>query len=151
MYYLNLKPEKSGKGYFVDGHEREDVIQHRKMFIDQFAILETKTAIFYGDLTTAKIIMLASPMNFTLASLRRDCTFRFEDLQRNLPRYLENIPLPFVKRAARHCLRYMDGYRSGLVGPVLDDAMKKFRGHRMIPRENLQLIKDEFENKCKHV
>jgi transposase len=79
------------------------------------------------------------------ADLRRDCSFNFNDLQEKLPRLLDNISLPFVKRVARHCYRFMDGYRKGLVGPVLDYAMRKYKGHRMIPAESLQLVKDEFD------
>ena len=79
--------------------------------------------------------------------LRRLCTFSFKDLQTRLPEYLDNIPLPFVKRASRHCLRYMDGYRAGLVGPELDYAVKKYKGHHMIPRENLAIVQDEFKKK----
>ena len=75
------------------------------------------------------------------------CTFSFSDLKRQLPELLDSIiiPLPFVKRASRHCLRYMNGYRIGLIGPELDYAIRKYKGHRMIPQENLQLIKDEFK------
>ena len=78
------------------------------------------------------------------AVLRRGCTFSFNDLQTNLPQYLDNIPLSFVRRATRHCTRFMDGYRAGLVGPLLDYAMKKYKGHRMIPRDSLRIIEDEF-------
>jgi hypothetical protein len=79
------------------------------------------------------------------AQLRRLCTFSFKDLETRLTQHLDNIPLPFVKRASRHCLRYMDGYRAGLVGPELDYAIKKYKGHRMIPRENLEIIQSEFK------
>ena len=81
------------------------------------------------------------------ADLRRDCSFTFADLQVKLPLLIDNIPLPFVKRAERHCFRFMTGYRQGLVGPVLDYAMKKFRGHRMIPSESIQVVKDEYQRK----
>ena len=39
----------------------------------------------------------------------------------------------------------MDGYRAGLVGPELDYAVKKYKGHRIIPRENLEIIQSEFK------
>ena len=81
------------------------------------------------------------------AKLRRMCTFNFSDLKKRLPELLESIPIPFVRRASRHCLRYMNGYRLGLNGPELDYAIKKYKGHRMIPPENLQIIKDEFKEK----
>jgi len=52
----------------------------------------------------------------------------------------------FLRRGdSERCLRYMDGYRIGLIGPELDYAIRKYKGHRMIPPENLQLIKDEFK------
>jgi len=41
----------------------------------------------------------------------------------------------------------MDGYRAGLVGPELDYAVKKYKGHRMIPRENLAIVQAEFKKK----
>ena len=41
----------------------------------------------------------------------------------------------------------MDGYRAGLIGPELDYAVKKYKGHRMIPRENLAIVQDEFKKK----
>jgi hypothetical protein len=82
---------------------------------------------------------------YVKAKLRRMCTFSFSDLKKRLPELLDRIPLPFVKRASRHCLRYMDGYRQGLIGPELDYAIRKYRGHRMIPTENLELIKEEFK------
>jgi len=78
------------------------------------------------------------------AILRRDCSFNFNDLVLSLPHHLDSVSLPFIKRASRHCLRFfMDGYRAGLVGPLLDYAMKKYKGHRMIPRDNLRLIEEE--------
>ena len=82
---------------------------------------------------------------YVKAKLRRLCTFSFSDLKRRLPELLDSIPLPFVKRASRQCLRYMDGYRLGLIGPELDYAVRKYKGHRMIPPQNLQVIKDEFK------
>ena len=53
---------------------------------------------------------------YVKAKLRRMCTFSFSDLKKRLPELLDRIPLPFVKRASRHCLRHMDGYRQGLIG-----------------------------------
>ena len=70
---------------------------------------------------------------------------KLKSLETRLTQHLDNIPLPFVKRASRHCLRYMDGYRAGLVGPELVYAIKKYKGHRMIPRENLEIIQSEFK------
>jgi len=60
---------------------------------------------------------------YTKAKLRRMCTFSFSDLKKRLPELLDSIPISFVKRASRHCFRYMDGYRLGLTGPELDTQL----------------------------
>ena len=39
----------------------------------------------------------------------------------------ELMPISFVRKAFDHCLRFMHGYRSGLVGPVLEYAVKKIQ------------------------
>ena len=46
-----------------------------------------------------------------------------------------------------YCLRFMSGYREGLVGPELDYAVKKYRGHRCIPVGQLELIRAAFLQK----
>jgi hypothetical protein len=67
------------------------------------------------------------------ASLRRNCAFSFAQLRDGMDPTLQNIPLPFIKRVANHCFRFMDGYRLGLSGPMLDYAVKKYKGHRRLP------------------
>ena len=61
--------------------------------------------------------------------------------------YTTRLPLDFVQKAFMYCLRFMSGYREGLVGPELDFAVKKYRGHRSIPVGQVELIKAEFEKK----
>ena len=79
---------------------------------------------------------------------RRTCAYNFKDLEREFPRtYTERLPLEFMQRAFMYCLRFMSGYREGLVGPQLDYAVKKYKGHRCIPVGQLQLIKDAFERR----
>ena len=39
----------------------------------------------------------------------------------------------------------MSGYRENLTGPLLDYAMKKYKGRRMIPSVNLALIEEQFK------
>ena len=70
---------------------------------------------------------------YVKSKLRRSCTFDFNDLQHALPNALDNVPIQFVRRAARHCFRFMSGYRQGLEGPLLDYIMKKYTSHRRIP------------------
>jgi len=66
--------------------------------------------------------------------LRRDCTFRFDDLKRMLSETLRSVPLPFIRRAARSAFRWMSAYREGLTGPFLDYVVKKYSSHRCIPK-----------------
>ena len=82
------------------------------------------------------------------AQLRRQCTFSFKELGERLPFQLDNIPVALVKKVNRHCIRYMDVYRAGLIGPELDYAVKRFRGHKMIPRKSLELIKSQLKKKA---
>jgi hypothetical protein len=65
-------------------------------------------------------------------SLRKECRFSFADLERRLPQLIELFPLHQAKRALQHCLRFMDGYRNGLTGKLLQYTVKKYRGHRML-------------------
>ena len=89
---------------------------------------------------------------------RRHCTYSFKDLDSKdgLRKTIdERLPLLFVRKAARHAFRFIDGYRKGFTGAMLDYAVKKFKGHRAIPASSEQLIKNEFEarivNKAKKV
>ena len=86
------------------------------------------------------------------ASLRRTLVVNFEDLKIKLLEKLENLPLSYVRKVARSCLRFMSGYRMGLVGPLLDYTMKKYSGHRIIPRlceDAMDALGREWENKKK--
>ena len=79
---------------------------------------------------------------------RRNCTYNFKDLERELPViYTTRLPVDFVQKAFMYCLRFMSGYREGLVGPELDYAVKKYRGHRCIPVGQLELIRTAFLQK----
>ncbi len=83
------------------------------------------------------------------ASLRKHCTFNFKDLKLRLPATLRLIPTTFFKRAHRHCLRFMSGYRRGLEGPLLDYIVKKYKNHRAIS-DNMVIInqlKEEYKKK----
>jgi hypothetical protein len=53
------------------------------------------------------------------AYLRRKCEFNFNALQVALPDAIRDMPLKFVKRASRHCYRFISAYRAGLPA-VLD-------------------------------
>ncbi len=85
--------------------------------------------------------------------LRRECTFSFPDLCDKIDQEIMSIPLKFIRRIERYCFRFMDGYRHGLKGPLLDYAMKRYSSHRKFPfADNALLIaqlKEGYEEKKK--
>jgi hypothetical protein len=83
-------------------------------------------------------------------SLRHVCSFSYADLHARLPGALLSIPIPSIRRFSRHCFRFMDGYRQGLHGPVLDFIMKKFKAHRCIDPSSVGLLKEEFAKRVRH-
>ena len=42
------------------------------------------------------------------------------------------MPISFVQKVFDYCLRFMHGYRSGLVGPVLEYAVKKYKSQDLV-------------------
>ena len=83
------------------------------------------------------------------SKLRRECTFSFPDFCAKIDAELASIPLRFIRRIERFCFRFMDGYRNGLKGPLLNYAMRKYSSHRKFPfAENAALIQ-ELENEYK--
>ena len=80
---------------------------------------------------------------------RSTYTYQYNDLKTGLPvTFDELMPIPFVRKAFDHCLRFMHGYGSGLVGPVLEYAVKKYKSHRRLsPHIRLDEIASEFAEK----
>ena len=77
---------------------------------------------------------------------RRHCTYNYNSLKSGLPStMLSEMPIAFVRRAARHCYRFMSGYRQGLDGPLLDYTMKKYSGHRRIPDDIMVEVQAAFD------
>ena len=82
------------------------------------------------------------------AHLRKICTFSFKDLQKTLPTAIKTVPLAFMKKASRHCFRFMSAYREGLpAGPLIDFAMKEYSGHRRLPSNVIGEIIEEYKTK----
>jgi transposase len=69
--------------------------------------------------------------------LRKRCTYVYADLKETIPITCLAIPQTFIRKAYRHCFRYMSGYRCGLVGLELERAVKKYKSHRSIPKSLL--------------
>jgi len=82
---------------------------------------------------------------------RRKCDNSFRTLERELPNILKDIPVAFIRRTQRHCLKRMEGYRMGLSGPFLDFIMKKQKSHRCIDPEAIQLAQEQFLVKYPHL
>lgn len=67
--------------------------------------------------------------------LRRNCAYTFSDLEEKIDGHLhEIVPIAFIRRAARHCYRFMACYRQGLEGKLADIAMKKYSSHKRITK-----------------
>jgi len=80
------------------------------------------------------------------AKLRNEGLFQFQELLLRVVPLLKNeISISFVRKVSRHCFRYMTGYRLGLHGPELEFAMKKYKGHRRIPPDELQHIHEQLD------
>ena len=76
---------------------------------------------------------------------RSTCTYKYNDLKTGLPvTFDELMPISFVRKAFDYCLRLMRGYRSGLVGPVLEYAESH---RRLFPTIRLVEIAIEFAEK----
>jgi hypothetical protein len=88
---------------------------------------------------------------FVKNKLRRHCKYSYSDLERNFPVFLDEVPISFVKKAARHCYRFMSGYRNTeFTGPLLDYIMKKYSSHRKIPllvEAEIKNLKQEYKVK----
>eukprot|EP01039_Chlorochromonas_danica_P012511 gene12511-14331_t len=88
----------------------------------------TAARVFHCELNFIEMVW-----GYTKAALRKKCKFTFEDLRANVPALLDSVPLAFVRRASRHCNRFLSGYRRGFQGPILDYIMRKYKCHRTIP------------------
>jgi hypothetical protein len=77
---------------------------------------------------------------------RKTCTYNYKDLKDRLPTVLsKKMPLDFVRRAARFCLRFMSGYRACPSRPLLDFTMKKYKNHRSIPSGIIDTVTKQFD------
>ena len=80
---------------------------------------------------------------------RAHCTYNYKDLKTRLPITLD-LPMAYVQRAFDCCLRFMNGYRVGLTGAVLEYAVKKYKSHRRLSLSiNIHTIEEEHIQKKK--
>jgi hypothetical protein len=75
---------------------------------------------------------------------RANCTFTFKDHVKLVPKALESVTLCKIRKFARKSYRYMDAYRvrgndgNSLSSKMIEYAVKKYRGHRVIPYRILE-------------
>jgi hypothetical protein len=82
---------------------------------------------------------------YVKAKTRVICDYSAQGLLVAVPQVLEDVPLSFVRRVYRKCLRFADGYRRGLEGPLLEYASRKFSSHRRIPEFVMAELGADFE------
>ena len=106
----------------------------QKKWLTEVVTLRGHEIIFYPkyhcELNYIKMIW-----GYLKSLLRRKCTYNYKDLKNKIPDFLENkIPLSFIRRASRHCFRFMSAYRvKDLDQTMLNYCMKKYSSHRRIP------------------
>jgi hypothetical protein len=77
---------------------------------------------------------------------RQHCKYNYKDLKDNLPLTIsDKLSLSYVQKVYRSAFRFMTGYRLGMKGPLLDFAMKKYSGHRVIPSGLIAEINSQFD------
>ncbi|KAJ7084721.1 hypothetical protein C8R44DRAFT_529550, partial [Mycena epipterygia] len=63
-----------------------------------------------------------------------------EDLERNMNAALDAVPLESMQRFSTRSERFMDAYRKGLSGDQAAWAGKRYRGHRVLPKNIMALF-----------
>lgn len=104
----------------------------QKCWLEEVASKKSHQIIFYPKFH-CELNFIEMVWGYMKAKLRFLCTFNFQDLCDNVPLLLDNIDPTLIIKFVKHCFRFMQGYRVGLHGPVLDYAMKKYKSHRCIP------------------
>ena len=61
MYKLGFRPQEYNKGLYFDGHERPDVVEARKKYIENYAMLRKRLRMY--DTQTFEHSLLVEPEN----------------------------------------------------------------------------------------
>jgi hypothetical protein len=84
---------------------------------------------------------------FVKGKARAECGYSIAALDKKIPECMIACPISTIRKYVRHCLRYMDGYRKGLTGPLLDFACKKYTSHRRICEKLVDHVKELEDTK----
>ncbi|CAG8771624.1 7277_t:CDS:2, partial [Rhizophagus irregularis] len=63
---------------------------------------------------------------------RENCDYSREGLQKIVPESLNSVNLTTIRKFSRKCWCYMDLYRKGIDGKLVEYAIKKYKSHRRI-------------------
>lgn len=129
------------------------LLSNQSDFLDQKGWLEEVTSrrshqiIFYPKFH-CELNFIEMVWGYLKAKLRYLCTFSFQDLCDNVRKLLDSIQPDLIIKFAQYCFRFMQGYRIGLHGPVLDYAMKKYKSHRRLPNsETYENLRSEMKKR----
>ena len=96
---LGFKPTKNQKGIYVDGHDREDVVEYRTLFLAEMErlspFMETWTEDIDGCMTPVPPILAPGVRKHVLV-VHDECAFHANDGRRNM--WTEEGKAPFSKK-----------------------------------------------------
>lgn len=55
-----------------------------------------------------------------------------------VPESLDSVNITTIRKFSRKCWRYMDLYRKGIDGKLVEYAVKKYKSHKRIPKGILE-------------
>ena len=71
---------------------------------------------------------------------RENCVYSWSGLQKVVPESLDSVPLIIIRKFVRKCWRYVDAYRKGISGKLVEYAIKRYKSHRRIPDAILEKL-----------
>lgn len=67
---------------------------------------------------------------------RQQCDYSFKSLCARVPRILDEVPLPQIRRFSRKAWRYIASYANGLDANDAERAQKQFKSHRRLRKND---------------
>ena len=76
---------------------------------------------------------------------REHCNYSWAELPDTVDLALDTVSLETIRRFARKSFRYMNLYRANVTGKLAEYACKKFKSHRRVPQDKLELFLSQFQ------